>query len=250
MDRTAPTLSGGEAQRVRLASQIGSGLVGITYVLDEPSIGLHPRDNKRLINTLKHLRDMGNTVVVVEHDEDTIWEADRVVDFGPGPGKFGGEIVVNGSLKDLLSSSQSLTGGYLSGRLTLPVPKKRRKAGKEKIKIIGASHHNLKDVDVEIPLGIFVAVTGVSGSGKSSLITDILYPALDNELHGAELKVGKHKEITGIDLIDKIITIDQTPIGRNPRSNPSTYIKLFDEIRDLFAKLPELSHKFSPLVHQ
>jgi excinuclease ABC subunit A len=239
LDRTAPTLSGGEAQRVRLASQIGSGLVGITYVLDEPSIGLHPRDNKRLINTLKHLRDMGNTVVVVEHDEDTIWEADRVVDFGPGPGKFGGEIVVNGSLKDLLSSSQSLTGGYLSGRLTLPVPKKRRKAGKEKIKIIGASHHNLKNVDVEIPLGIFVAVTGVSGSGKSSLITDILYPALDNELHGAELKVGKHKEITGIDLIDKIITIDQTPIGRNPRSNPSTYIKLFDEIRDLFAKLPE-----------
>lgn len=239
LDRTAPTLSGGEAQRVRLASQIGCGLVGITYVLDEPSIGLHPRDNKRLINTLKHLRDMGNTVVVVEHDEETIWEADRIIDFGPGPGKFGGEIVVNGSLKELLQNEQSLTGGYLSGRLTLPIPKKRRKPGKEKLSVLKAEHHNLKKIDVDIPLGLFVAITGVSGSGKSSLISDILHPALANELNGAELKVGKHQSIEGIDLIDKVITIDQTPIGRNPRSNPSTYIKLFDEIRDLFANLPE-----------
>lgn len=247
LERTAPTLSGGEAQRVRLASQIGCGLVGITYVLDEPSIGLHPRDNKRLIKTLKHLRDLGNTVVVVEHDEETILEADRVVDFGPGPGKFGGEIVVNGSIQELLKSEQSMTGGYLSGRLTLDIPKKRRKAGKDHIVITGAAHHNLKGVDVKIPLGLFVAVTGVSGSGKSSLISDILFPALDNALHGAELKVGKHKSIKGIENIDKVITIDQTPIGRNPRSNPSTYIKLFDEIRDLFTQLPEAKAKgFKP----
>jgi len=239
LDRTAPTLSGGEAQRVRLASQIGSGLVGITYVLDEPSIGLHPRDNTKLVHTLKHLRDMGNTVIVVEHDEETIWEADHIVDFGPGPGSRGGRIIVDGDLKDLIKSEESLTSGYLTGRLKIAIPKKRRKARKEHLLIVGATHHNLKNISVKIPLGVFIAVTGVSGSGKSSLITDILYPALSNHLHAGEHTVGAHKEIKGIDAIDKIIAIDQTPIGRNPRSNPATYIKLFDDIRDLFTQLPE-----------
>lgn len=239
LDRTAPTLSGGEAQRVRLASQIGCGLVGITYILDEPSIGLHPRDNLKLIHTLKHLRDMGNTVIVVEHDEETIWEADRVVDFGPGPGNRGGEIVVNGDLSSLLKSKQSITGAYLRGDLEIKIPKKRRKPGKEALQIKGATHHNLKNANVKIPLGLFIAVTGVSGSGKSSLITEILYPALSNHLHGGEHFVGAHQEISGIDLFDKVIAIDQTPIGRNPRSNPATYIKVFDEIRDLFSQLPE-----------
>lgn len=239
LDRTAPTLSGGEAQRVRLASQIGCGLVGITYILDEPSIGLHPRDNKKLIQTLKHLRDMGNTVVVVEHDEETIWEADQVVDFGPGPGVRGGEIVVHGDISDLLESKKSITGAYLRGDRIIAIPKKRRKPGKEAVQIKGATHHNLKNVSVKIPIGIFCAVTGVSGSGKSSLISEILYPALANYLQGAEQTVGSHKEILGIDLLDKVIEIDQSPIGRNPRSNPATYIKLFDEIRDLFSLLPE-----------
>lgn len=239
LDRTAPTLSGGEAQRVRLASQIGCGLVGITYILDEPSIGLHPRDNKKLIHTLKHLRDMGNTVIVVEHDEETIWEADHVVDFGPGPGVRGGEIVVDGDITQLIDSPNSITGGYLTGKLQIPIPKKRRKPNKESLEVRGASHHNLKNIDVKIPLGAFIAVTGVSGSGKSSLITDILYPVLSNYLHGGEHVVGAHKEIKGIDHIDKVIAIDQSPIGRNPRSNPATYIKLFDEIRDLFSLLPE-----------
>jgi excinuclease ABC subunit A len=239
LDRTAPTLSGGESQRVRLASQIGCGLVGITYILDEPSIGLHPRDNKKLISTLKHLRNMGNTVIVVEHDEETIWEADRIVDFGPGPGYRGGEIVVNGDIEDLITNPISLTGRYLTGKLFIPIPKKRRKPTKESLQILGAAHHNLKNVNVKIPLGLFIAVTGVSGSGKSSLVTDILYPALANQLHGSELTVGTHKEIKGMDGIDKVIAIDQSPIGRNPRSNPSTYIKLFDEIRDLFCQLPE-----------
>lgn len=239
LDRTAPTLSGGEAQRVRLASQIGCGLVGITYILDEPSIGLHPRDNSKLIHTLKHLRDMGNTVIVVEHDEETIWSADHIVDFGPGPGSRGGEIVVDGSLADLLQNDNSLTSGYLTGRLSIPVPKKRRKPGKSQLQIKKARHHNLKNIDVKIPLGLFVAITGVSGSGKSSLITDILHPALANKLHDAEHPVGAHETILGTELIDKVIAIDQSPIGRNPRSNPATYIKLFDEIRDLFCQLPE-----------
>jgi excinuclease ABC subunit A len=239
LDRTAPTLSGGEAQRVRLASQIGCGLVGITYILDEPSIGLHPRDNRQLINTLKHLRDMGNTVIVVEHDEETIWEADSVVDFGPGAGIQGGEILVNGSIAELLETPQSLTGAYLSGRAQIPIPSQRREGGQAFLVIEGAMHHNLKDLTVSIPLGLFVAVTGVSGSGKSSLITDILYPALSNLLHGGEHAVGEHRGITGLEAIDKVIAIDQSPIGRNPRSNPATYIKLFDEIRDLFSQLPE-----------
>ena len=247
LDRTAPTLSGGEAQRVRLASQIGCGLVGVTYILDEPSIGLHPRDNRKLIDTLKHLRDMGNTVIVVEHDEETIWEADRIVDFGPGAGVKGGEILVNGSLSDLLKHPSSFTGGYLSGRLQIPFSKKRKKPSKQYIEIQGANHHNLKNLSVKIPLGLFVAVTGVSGSGKSSLITDILHPALSNTLHGGEHTVGKHKKINGIEFIDKVIAIDQSPIGRNPRSNPATYIKLFDEIRDLFCKLPEsISRGYKP----
>lgn len=239
LNRTAPTLSGGEAQRVRLASQIGCGLVGITYILDEPSIGLHPRDNKKLIHTLKHLRDMGNTVIVVEHDEETMWEADHIVDFGPGPGVRGGEIVVNGDVAALLESKRSITGAYLRGEKQIAIPKKRRKPSKECIQIKGATHHNLKDLSVKIPLGVFIAVTGVSGSGKSSLITDILYPALSNRLHKGEHSVGAHKEILGIENIDKVIAIDQAPIGRNPRSNPATYIKLFDEIRDLFTQLPE-----------
>lgn len=239
LDRTAPTLSGGEAQRVRLASQIGCGLVGITYVLDEPSIGLHPRDNRKLIETLKHLRNMGNTVIVVEHDEETIWEGDQIVDFGPGAGVRGGEIVVNGDIADLVQNPKSLTGAYLSGRMEIALPEKRRKKRKEALKIIEATHHNLKELTVSIPLALFVAVTGVSGSGKSSLISDILYPALSNLLHGGEHAVGAHKGLSGIEAIDKVIAIDQSPIGRNPRSNPATYIKLFDEIRDLFSQLPE-----------
>ena len=239
LDRTSPTLSGGEAQRVRLASQIGCGLVGITYILDEPSIGLHPRDNKKLISTLQHLKEMGNTVIVVEHDEETIWEADRVVDFGPLAGSKGGEILVNGTVHELLKNKTSLTGAYLSGRKEIAIPKKRRKPGKKALTITKAAHHNLKKIDVKIPLGVMTAVTGVSGSGKSSLITDILYPALANTLHKAELPVGAHQEIKGLEEIDKVIAIDQSPIGRNPRSNPATYIKLFDEIRDLFSSLPE-----------
>lgn len=239
LDRTAPTLSGGEAQRVRLASQIGSGLVGATYILDEPSIGLHPRDNLKLLGSLKALRDKGNTVIVVEHDEETIREADYIVDVGPGAGKEGGEIVATGSFADLLKSPKSITGAYLSGRRTIAIPKKRRKSDKKALIIEKASHHNLKNVTAEIPLGIFVAVTGVSGSGKSSLITDLLYPALSNALLGSKLPVGKHKKITGIEELDKVIAIDQSPIGRTPRSNPATYVKLFDEIRKLFSDLPE-----------
>lgn len=239
LDRTAPTLSGGEAQRVRLASQIGSGLVGIIYVLDEPSIGLHPRDNHKLIKTLKHLRNIGNTVIVVEHDEETMWEADRIVDFGPGAGTKGGEILVNGNVGALIESKASLTGAYLCGREEISIPKKRRKPGKCCLKVIKAQHHNLKNLTVSIPLGLFVAITGVSGSGKSSLVSDILYPALSNLLHGGEHIVGKYKQIKGTEAIDKVIAIDQSPIGRNPRSNPATYIKLFDEIRDLFSQLPE-----------
>lgn len=239
LGRTSPTLSGGESQRVRLASQIGSGLVGITYILDEPSIGLHPRDNQKLIKTLKHLRDQGNTVIVVEHDEETILEADHVVDFGPGAGIRGGEIIVNGDLDDLLRNDQSITAAYLTGKKSIPVPKKRRKSNGLSLEISGATHHNLKNVEVKIPLGLFVSVTGVSGSGKSSLIAEILYPALSNALHGGDHMVGAHKAIKGIENIDKVIAIDQSPIGRNPRSNPSTYVKIFDEIRDLFCQLPE-----------
>ncbi len=239
IERTAPTLSGGESQRVRLASQIGCGLVGTTYILDEPSIGLHPRDNTKLIATLERLRDRGNTIIVVEHDEETMEAADCIVDIGPEAGSRGGEIVGMGTIADLENSPRSITGAYLSGKEKIPIPKKRRKKTKEKVTIKGAEHHNLKKIDVEIPLGLFVAVTGVSGSGKSSLVTDILYPSLANQLHRAEHRVGKHQTIDGVDHLDKVIAIDQTPIGRTPRSNPSTYIKVFDDIRDLFTKLPE-----------
>nr|NGX55028.1 UvrABC system protein A [Chlamydiota bacterium] len=239
LNRTAPTLSGGESQRVRLASQVGCGLVGITYVLDEPSVGLHPRDNKKLIATLSQLRNMGNTVIVVEHDEETIWAADRVVDFGPGPGRAGGEIIVNGSHKELLANPRSITGAYLSRKRAIPIPKKRRKPTKEVIKLFGACHNNLKKIDVKIPLEALVAVTGVSGSGKSSLIVDTLHPILANALHHAEKIPGKYQKISGLKKIDKVIAIDQSPIGRNPRSNPATYIKIFDEIRSLFSRLPE-----------
>ncbi len=233
LDRTAPTLSGGEGQRVRLASQIGSGLVGSTYILDEPSIGLHPRDNHRLLQTLVRLKEKGNTVIVVEHDEETIALADTIVDVGPLAGKEGGRILAQGSLTEIIRNPDSLTGGYLSGRLSIPIPKKRKKT-KQKIRIEKAKHHNLQNVSVSIPLSVFVAVTGVSGSGKSSLIMDTLYPALAG-LH----PVGPHEKISGKEQIDKVIAIDQTPIGRTPRSNPATYIKLFDEIRDLFSLLPE-----------
>ncbi|NGX60154.1 MAG: UvrABC system protein A [Chlamydiae bacterium] len=239
LERTAPTLSGGESQRVRLASQIGSGLSQATYVLDEPSIGLHPRDNTKLLASLRALCDRGNTVIVVEHDEETILAADHIVDVGPYAGKFGGEILVSGSLDALLKNPRSITAQYLTGKKSIPIPKKRRKAAKNTVEIVGAKHHNLKNVSVKIPLEKFVAVTGVSGSGKSSLITDILYPALANAFHHGKMKVGKHKSLKGIKHVDKVIAIDQSPIGRTPRSNPSTYIKLFDLIRDLFAKLPE-----------
>lgn len=238
LDRTSPTLSGGEAQRVRLSAQIGSGLVGTTYVLDEPSIGLHPRDNTKLIETLKKLRDKGNTVIVVEHDEETIAAADEIVDVGPLAGKKGGEIVAQGNLKTIMDSPLSLTGGYLSGRLHIPIPKKRR-TSKSYLTLKKASHHNLKNLTVDFPLGVFIGITGVSGSGKSSLITDTLFPLLSNELNGSELHAGKCEGIEGISALDKVISIDQSPIGRTPRSNPATYIKVFDEIRDLFALLPE-----------
>lgn len=242
LNRTAPTLSGGESQRVRLASQIGAGLVGAMYVLDEPSIGLHPKDHHQLIETILHLRDQGNTVLVVEHDLDTIAAADTIVDVGPGAGKHGGEILACGTMADVIASPRSITGKYLSGELQIASPKKRR-ALKEYITIVGASHHNLQSVDVKIPLGGLVCVTGVSGSGKSSLISDTLYPALANHFHQAELNVGKLKKISGLEIIDKVISVDQSPIGRSPRSNPATYIKLFDEIRDLFASLPEAKRR-------
>ncbi len=238
LDRISPTLSGGESQRVRLASQIGSPLAGAIYVLDEPSIGLHHKDHHKLIETLFYLRDKGNTVIVVEHDADTILAADTVVDVGPGAGQHGGEILVVGPPDEILKAKNSITGDYLAGRLKME-PSQNRKKREHEIKIFGATHHNLKNVDVAIPLGLFVCVTGVSGSGKSSLITDILYPALANHFHHAKLTVGTHQKIEGQDLIDKVIAIDQMPIGRTPRSNPATYIKLFDEIRDLFAELPE-----------
>ena len=250
LDRTAPTLSGGEAQRIRLAGQIGSGLVGVLYILDEPSIGLHPRDNERLLRSLEKLRDMGNTVLVVEHDEETMRAADFIVDFGPGPGVRGGQVVAAGSYADIVKKADSLTGQYLTGAKEIAVPKKRRKPGERRITIVGATHNNLKNVTVEIPLGCFVSVTGVSGSGKSSLINDILMEGTrqalgrgfeedaeetDETLHN----IGAHERIDGLKHIDKIIDIDQSPIGRTPRSNPATYIKVFDEIRGLFAMMNE-----------
>ena len=235
MARSAATLSGGESQRIRLATQIGSSLTGVVYILDEPSIGLHQRDNDKLLDTLKHLRDIGNTLIVVEHDEDTVRAADFVVDVGPGAGVNGGEILCSGSIDDIMSCKESITGDYLSGRRIIPLPKSRRKGNGNSLKIVGATQNNLKNIDVEIPLGMFVAVTGVSGSGKSSLINEILYKRLSNVLNGARTKAGEHKSIEGVGELDKIISIDQSPIGRTPRSNPATYTGVFNDIRELFA---------------
>ncbi|BAJ64336.1 excinuclease ABC subunit UvrA [Anaerolinea thermophila] len=237
--RSASTLSGGEAQRIRLATQIGSRLTGVLYVLDEPSIGLHPRDNGRLLETLKELRDLGNTVLVVEHDEETIQSADWIVDLGPGAGEHGGWVVAEGTVENILQNPRSLTGAYLSKRLRVPVPEKRRLGNGKKLRIIGARANNLKNIDVEIPLGKLVCITGVSGSGKSTLMVDILYNALARDLNGAHTQPGEYERIEGLEFLDKIINIDQSPIGRTPRSNPGTYTGVFDEIRLLFAELPE-----------
>ena len=237
--RSSASLSGGESQRIRLATQIGSSLVGVLYILDEPSIGLHQRDNEKLLNTLRNLRDIGNTLIVVEHDEDTMRAADYIVDVGPGAGIHGGNIVCTGTAEDIMNCKESITGQYLSGRKKIPVPAKRRKGNGKSLKIIGARENNLKNIDAEIPLGEFVCITGVSGSGKSSLINEILYKRLVTELSGAKKVAGAHTDILGIDNLDKVIAIDQSPIGRTPRSNPATYTGVFNDIRDLFASTAE-----------
>ncbi|MGE5417550.1 MAG: excinuclease ABC subunit UvrA [Acidobacteriota bacterium] len=239
LDRAAGTLSGGEAQRIRLATQVGSGLVGVLYVLDEPSIGLHPRDNARLLTTLERLRDLGNTVIVVEHDEDTIRHADHVVDVGPCAGVHGGRVVAQGSLKDIMKSKESLTGQYFSGKRVIDLPDKRRKGHSTNLTVKGARHHNLKDITVKIPLGTLTVVTGVSGSGKSTLVEEIVYPQLMRHLHNSRMKPGKHDAISGMDLIDKVVNIDQSPIGRTPRSNPATYTGAMDGIRELLSTTQE-----------
>ncbi len=239
LSRSAGTLSGGEAQRIRLATQIGSGLTGVVYILDEPSIGLHQRDNDKLIETMKKMRDLGNTLIVVEHDEDTMYAADQIIDIGPGPGVHGGRLVAQGTAEEIKQISESITGQYLSGRKQILVPKKRRKSNGKSIEIIEAKENNLKNISVKFPLGVFNCVTGVSGSGKSTLVNDVLYKFLARELNGSNEKAGKCKEIKGIQNIDKIINIDQSPIGRTPRSNPATYTGVFDVIRELFAKTNE-----------
>ena len=240
LSRSAGSLSGGEAQRIRLATQIGSGLTGVLYVLDEPSIGLHQRDNRRLIDTLLKLRDLGNTLIVVEHDEETIESADWVVDIGPGAGVNGGEVVHSGSYEALLNEPDSMTGQYLSGRREIPTPAKRRKLDKKRmLSVVGARENNLKNVSVNFPLGVLTAVTGVSGSGKSSLVNDILYQVLASRLNGARTVPGKHTRVSGLDNLDKVVHVDQAPIGRTPRSNPATYTGVFDRIRSLFSETPE-----------
>lgn len=239
LSRAAGTLSGGEAQRIRLATQIGSGLTGVLYILDEPSIGLHQRDNEKLLNSLKRMRDLGNTLIVVEHDEDTMREADHIVDIGPGAGVHGGNIVFSGTPDDILKCEDSITGKYLSGKLKIEIPKNRRKAKDGYIEIKGAKEHNLKNINVKIPVGTFTCVTGVSGSGKSTLVNEILYKAVANKINRSRVKAGEHDKILGLEKIDKIINIDQSPIGRTPRSNPATYTGMFDPIRDLFASTNE-----------
>jgi excinuclease ABC subunit A len=238
MDRAAATLSGGEAQRIRLATQIGSALVGVLYVLDEPSIGLHQRDNTKLIGTLERLRDLGNTVLVVEHDEQTMRAADHLIDMGPGAGEHGGRVVAAGTAEEVSRVKESLTGQHLAGTAVIPVPAKRRKPTGQ-LEIRGARQHNLKGVDVRVPLGTLTCVTGVSGSGKSTLVNEVLFKAVANKLHRARQRAGSHTAVLGLDALDKIITVDQSPIGRTPRSNPATYTGLFDVIRDIFSKTQE-----------
>ena len=238
LSRATGTLSGGEAQRIRLATQIGSGLVGVAYILDEPSIGLHQRDNDKLLAALKNLKDLGNTLIVVEHDEDTMRAADYIVDIGPGAGEHGGEVVAAGTVDDIMACEKSLTGAYLSGRLVIPVPKERKQPTGF-ITVRGAQENNLKNIDVKVPLGVMTCVTGVSGSGKSSLVNEILYKHLARSLNRARCIPGKHKGIDGLEQLDKVICIDQSPIGRTPRSNPATYTGVFDQIRDLFAATPD-----------
>ena len=239
LDRTAGTLSGGEAQRIRLATQIGSGLVGVLYILDEPSIGLHQRDNQKLLEALKNLRDLGNTLLVVEHDEETMFSADQIIDIGPGAGVHGGHLVAQGTVGEIQACAESITGQYLSGRLSIPVPESRRKPNGKWVEILGAAENNLADIDVRIPLGVFTAVTGVSGSGKSTLVNEILYKSLAQKIYRSRTRPGAHREIRGAQYIDKIIDIDQSPIGRTPRSNPATYTGLFDSVRELFSQTQE-----------
>ena len=239
LSRASATLSGGESQRIRLATQIGSGLVGVLYILDEPSIGLHQKDNEKLLEALRRLTDIGNTLIVVEHDEDTMYAADHIVDIGPEAGINGGELVAQGTVEDIMNCPRSITGQYLSGKKKIEVPAKRRKGSGKKIEIVGAAENNLKGINVKIPLGEMVCVTGVSGSGKSSLINEILYKAVAAEMYGSKEKPGKYKKIKGLEHIDKIIDINQAPIGRTPRSNPATYTGVFTHIRDLFSQLPE-----------
>jgi excinuclease ABC subunit A len=239
LERKSATLSGGEAQRIRLATQIGSSLVGVLYILDEPSIGLHQRDNQRLIDTLIYLRNLGNTLIVVEHDEQTLRTADHIVDLGPGAGVHGGKVVAQGTPKEVMKVRESLTGRFLAGSLTMAIPEKRRKGNGLFLTLKGVSEHNLKDINVKIPLGLFTCITGVSGSGKSTLLSDVLYPALANRIYGSYHQEGFYKNIEGVENIDKVIDIDQSPIGRTPRSNPATYVQVFTGIRDLFAGLPD-----------
>ena len=239
LSRPAGSLSGGEAQRIRLATQIGAGLTGVLYILDEPSIGLHQRDNDKLIATLKKLRDLGNSVIVVEHDEDTMYAADQIIDIGPGAGVHGGYVMAQGNVEEVKNSPNSITGDYLSGRKQILVPKHRRKSNGKSIEIVGAEEHNLKNITVKFPLGQFTCVTGVSGSGKSTLVNEILYKTIARDLNGSNEKPGKCKEVKGLQNIDKIVNIDQSPIGKTPRSNPATYTGVFDLIRDIFAEMNE-----------